>query len=73
MSKLCQGLNHLDRVTARLIYEQRLAQSRPETRDDQNSLSRAESVDSEWLDNLDPECLESLMGGPDDSYLESGY
>lgn len=45
MSKLCQGLNHLDRITARLIYEQRLAENRPATRD---AKTRA-VVPSRWI------------------------
>lgn len=73
MGTLCQGLNHLDRETARRLYEQRLQQqARPGPMPVASSGHvLPESQDSDWMDNLDQADWEDLMGGPEESEFES--
>ena len=73
MGTLCQGLNHLDRETARRLYEQRLQQQRSPAPLLTVAAGRSlpESQDSDWLDNLDQADWEDLMGGPEESAFES--
>lgn len=69
MGTLCEGLNHLSREEARQRYEQRLREQRApvNTRGFGGDSFAREPQGGDWLDNLDQEDWEQLIGGPDDS------
>ncbi|WP_296271870.1 hypothetical protein [Pseudomonas sp. UBA6323] len=75
MSKLCQGLGHLSREEARKLFDQRVRDRTASLTANSGGLSAStrEPLDSDWMDNLDQADWECLMGGPDESLLESLY
>lgn len=71
MKKLCEGLNELGRDEARRIYDQRIADAR-KTRKESGCdyAGYQEPADSDWLDSMQQEDFEWLMGGPEDAGVD---
>lgn len=73
MSQLCAGLNHLSRAEAQRLWEERLRQCSAPVRAESCDGAAPESQDSDWLDGLDHEAWEELLGGPDEGWFEGHY